>query len=55
MDVLNLHHLRLFRAVATDGTLTATAQIPGGAAAQPALAGGMLLVVGGDGQLHAFR
>lgn len=39
----------------TDGTLTATAQIPGGAAAQPALAGGMLLVVGGDGQLHAFR
>lgn len=45
--------LRLFSP--TDGTLVATAEIPGGAAAQPALAGGMLLVVGTNGQLHAFR
>lgn len=39
----------------TDGTLTYTAEIPGGAAAQPAVAGGTLYVVGGNGQLHAFR
>ncbi|MFN6953037.1 MAG: PQQ-binding-like beta-propeller repeat protein, partial [Albidovulum sp.] len=26
-----------------------------GAAAQPAVAGGTLYVVGGNGQLHAFR
>jgi outer membrane protein assembly factor BamB len=39
----------------TDGTLTHTAEIPGGAATQPAVAGGVLYVVGGNGQLHAFR
>jgi outer membrane protein assembly factor BamB len=39
----------------TDGTLTHTAEIHGGAAAQPAVAGGTLYVVGGNGQLHAFR
>ncbi|HOZ35146.1 MAG TPA: PQQ-binding-like beta-propeller repeat protein, partial [Tabrizicola sp.] len=39
----------------TDGSLTHTAEIPGGAAAQPAVAGGTLYVVGGNGQLHAFR
>lgn len=40
---------------ATDGSLTSSTEIPGGAAAQPALAGGALYVVGGNGQLHAFR
>ncbi len=39
----------------TDGTLTYTAEIPGGAAAQPAVAEGTLYVVGSNGQLHAFR
>ncbi|MDZ4086408.1 MAG: PQQ-binding-like beta-propeller repeat protein [Tabrizicola sp.] len=39
----------------TDGTLAYTAEIPGGAAAQPAVAGGTMYVVGGNGQLHAFR
>ena len=39
----------------TNGTLTYTAEIPGGAAAQPAVAGGTLYVVGGNGPLHAFR
>lgn len=38
-----------------DGSLTHTAEIPGGAAAQPAVSGGTLFVVGGNGQLHAFR
>ncbi len=37
------------------GALVGQAEIPGGAAAQPALAGGLLLVVGQNGQLHAFR
>jgi outer membrane protein assembly factor BamB len=45
--------LRLFNP--TDGTLVGTAQIPGGAASSPALSGGALYVVGGNGQLHAFR
>lgn len=45
--------LRLFNPV--DGSLVATADIPGGAASQPALAGGLLYVVGANGQLHAFR
>ena len=39
----------------TNGNLTYSAEIPGGAAAQPAVAGGVLYVVGGNGQLHAFR
>ena len=39
----------------TDGRLTHSTQIPGGAASQPAVAGGVLYVVGGNGQLHAFR
>jgi outer membrane protein assembly factor BamB len=39
----------------TDGSLAHTAEIPGGAATQPAVAGGVLFVVGGNGQLHAFR
>ncbi len=39
----------------TDGALLSTLDIPGGAAAQPALAGGTIYVVGGNGQLHAFR
>jgi outer membrane protein assembly factor BamB len=37
------------------GALVHTAEIPGGAASQPAVAGGTLFVVGGNGQLHAFR
>lgn len=45
--------LRLFSPV--DGTLVATTEIPGGAAAPMALAGGMMFVVSGDGQLLAFR
>lgn len=45
--------LRLFNP--TDGAMIATAQIPGGAASAPALAGGSLYVVGARGQLHAFR
>ena len=39
----------------TDGSLTYSTEIPGGAAAQPAVAGGVLYVVGAKGQLHAFR
>ena len=39
----------------TDGTLVSTAQIPGGAAAPPVVAGGTLYVVSAKGQLHAFR
>jgi outer membrane protein assembly factor BamB len=38
-----------------DGSLAYSTEIPGGAAAQPAVAGGTLYVVGGNGQLHAFR
>lgn len=45
--------LRLFSA--TDGALVGQAEIPGGAASSPALAGGVLYVVSGRGQLHAFR
>jgi outer membrane protein assembly factor BamB len=37
------------------GALTHTAEIPGGASTQPAVVGGVLYVVGGNGQLHAFR
>jgi len=39
----------------TNGNLTHTTEIPGGASTQPAVAGGVLYVVGGNGQLHAFR
>jgi outer membrane protein assembly factor BamB len=39
----------------TDGTLISTTEIPGGAASQPALASGVLYIVSGKGQLHAFR
>ena len=45
--------IRLFSA--TDGAMVGTGEIPGGAASPAALAGGMLFVVGGNGQLHAFR
>jgi outer membrane protein assembly factor BamB len=38
-----------------DGSLVGTADIPGGAASLPALAGGTLFVAGQNGQLHAFR
>ncbi|GGH46890.1 pyrrolo-quinoline quinone [Frigidibacter albus] len=37
------------------GALVAQAEIPGGAAAGPAVAGGILYVMGKSGQLHAFR
>lgn len=37
------------------GTLTGKAEIPGGAASAPAVAGQTLYVVGRDGQLHAYR
>ena len=39
----------------TNGTLVGGAEIPGGAASSVALAGGVLYVMGGNGQLHAFR
>lgn len=39
----------------TDGALVHTAEIPGGAATQPAVAGGTLYVVSTRGQLLAFR
>ncbi len=39
----------------TNGALVGGAEIPGGAASSVALAGGVLYVVGGNGQLHAFR
>lgn len=45
--------LRLFSP--TDGALVATAELPGGAAAAPVVAGRVLYVVGTEGQLHAFR
>lgn len=38
-----------------DGTLTGTVDIPGGAASQPAVAGGVLYVLSGNGQIHAYR
>ena len=45
--------LRLFDP--TNGAMVASVDIPGGAASAPALALGLLFVVGGRGQLHAFR
>ena len=38
-----------------DGRMVGTGEIPGGAAALPALAGGLMFVAGANGQLHAFR
>ena len=46
-------HLRGF--APQDGSLAADVALPGGAAAAPALAAGMLFVVNGRGQLLAFR
>lgn len=40
---------------ATDGSLVQQVEIPGGAATQPAVAGGVLYVVTNSGQLMAFR
>ncbi|MCP5085720.1 MAG: PQQ-binding-like beta-propeller repeat protein [Rhodobacteraceae bacterium] len=37
------------------GDLTGTVQIPGGAASQPAVAGGRLYILSASGQLHAFQ
>ncbi len=45
--------IRLFSA--TDGAMVGSGEIPSGAASPAALAGGMIFVVGGNGQLHAFR
>jgi len=39
----------------TNGNMVYAVDIPGGAASAPALAQGLLFVVGGNGQLHAFR
>lgn len=39
----------------TNGNMVYGVDIPGGAVSAPALAQGMLFVVGGGGQLHAFR
>ena len=45
--------IRLFNAA--DGAMVGSGEIPGGAASAPALAGGLMFVVGANGQLHAFR
>ncbi|MDZ7904846.1 MAG: PQQ-binding-like beta-propeller repeat protein [Cypionkella sp.] len=45
--------LRLFDPAS--GNIVGQAEIPSGAASAPALVGGMLLVMGQNGQLHAFR
>lgn len=37
------------------GALLGTVEVPGGAAGNPAVAGGVMYVIGGNGQLHAFR
>lgn len=37
------------------GAMVSSVEIPGGAASSPALAQGLLFVMGGDGKLHAFR
>lgn len=37
------------------GKLLNSVEIPGGAASNPVVAGGVLYVIGGKGQLHAFR
>lgn len=38
-----------------DGSAAGSVQVPGGAAAPPAFAAGLMLIAGGNGQLHAFR
>ncbi|WP_051372336.1 PQQ-like beta-propeller repeat protein [Sedimentitalea nanhaiensis] len=38
-----------------NGALTASVAIPGGASSSPVVAGQTLYVMGGDGELHAFR
>ncbi len=38
-----------------NGTLTGTVGIPGGAASQPAIAGGRMFILSGNGQLHAYQ
>ncbi|MFN4158457.1 MAG: PQQ-binding-like beta-propeller repeat protein [Gemmobacter sp.] len=45
--------VRLFNPV--DGALVGTVDVPGGAAAAPAFARGLMFVPGRNGQLHAFR
>lgn len=45
--------LRLFDP--TNGTMVGAVDIPSGAASAPALAQGLLFVMGANGQLHAFR
>ncbi len=40
---------------AASGDLLHSVEIPGGASSNPVVAGGVLYVVGGKGQLHAFR
>lgn len=45
--------LRFFNPV--DGAALGGIAVPGGAAAAPAFAQGLMLVMGGNGQLHAFR
>ncbi|MBC6443802.1 MAG: PQQ-binding-like beta-propeller repeat protein [Rhodobacteraceae bacterium] len=37
------------------GTMTGTADIPGGAASQPAVADGVMYILSGNGRLHAYR
>jgi outer membrane protein assembly factor BamB len=39
----------------TDGALIGQTAVPGGATTHPVIAGGVLYLVSGDGQLHAFR
>ena len=38
-----------------NGVLTGTVEIPGGAASQPAIAGGRMYILSANGQLHAFQ
>lgn len=45
--------VRFFNPV--DGAAVGSVQVPGGAAAPPAFAAGLMLIAGGNGQLHAFR
>jgi outer membrane protein assembly factor BamB len=45
--------LRLFNP--EDGSVAGTVDLPGGAAAAPAFAGGAMYIVSANGQLHAFR